>query len=181
MKLHVTADTPFSVIDQYLQPVKEYNQEKIRSQMYDDWDEYAHTKKWIETISASQKENNPDNLDIYYLEEAGTVYSVVFILSGSHLMQQFLQENNICSTDGPIAQLSCFHVAKGHRGIGRQWLETEVFPDLKKQGIAEVYVKSSHHKALGLYGKLGTKIGNYIGISDHELYQRFGYIYKILL
>lgn len=58
-------------------------------------------------------------------------------------------------------------------------MEDEVLKDLKEQGIDTVYIKSSHNKALGLYDKLGKRIGNYIGISDHKLYQRYGYIYKI--
>lgn len=48
-----------------------------------------------------------------------------------------------------------------------------------KCGLKEVYIKSSHNKALNLYDKLGTVVGNYISISDHQLYQRYGYIYKI--
>lgn len=67
------------------------------------------------------------------------------------------------------------------RGIGKDWLENEILKDLREQGIKKVYIKSSHNKSLGLYNKLGTRIGKYIGISDNGLYQRIGYIYEIKL
>ena len=54
-----------------------------------------------------------------------------------------------------------------------------MFKDLKNQDIQEIYIKSSHNKVLNLYNRFGNIIGNYIGISDHELYQRYGYIYRI--
>lgn len=179
MKLRIKKNVSINVIKKYLYPVEKYGNEKISNNMYDDWNELEHTTRWIEKILKSINKENDDILDIYYLEEDNIVFGVIFALSGTNNIAKFLEENNIVSTTEKIAQLSCFHILKNYRGIGKNWLENEVFKDLREQGIQTVYIKSSHHKALGLYDKLGKRIGNYIGISDHHLYQRYGYIYKI--
>ena len=121
-----------------------------------------------------------DILDIYYLEENNMVIGVICSLYGSNLINKFLIKNNI-NTEKKSAQLSCFHILKDYRGIGNKWLNSEIFKDLKSQGIQEVYIKSSHNKALSLYNRVGEVVGNYIGISDNNLYQRYGYVYKITL
>ena len=181
MKIRVNSDMSFDEINKYLFPVKEYCNEKINNNMYDDWNELEHTTKWIKEILNSLKENKKDVLDIYFLKDNEEVIGVIFSLSGSNLIKKFFEENNIASTSKQIAQLSCFHIIKKYRGIGKKWLESEVLKDLKEQGIEEVYIKSSHNKALSLYDRIGSRIGNYIGISDNKIYQRLGYIYKINL
>lgn len=181
MKIRVNSDMSFDDINKYLFPVKEYVNEKNNNNMYDDWNEFEHTTKWIKEILNSLKENNNDILDIYYLKDKEKIIGVIFCLSGSNLIRKFLKDNNISSTSERKSQLSCFHIIKDYRGIGKKWLESEILKDLKEQGIEEVYIKSSHNKALSLYDKIGTKIGNYIGISDNKIYQRLGYIYKINL
>lgn len=181
MKIRLNSEISFDEINKYLNPVKEYGNEKINNNMYDDWNELEHTTKWIEKILDSIKEKNNDILDIYYIKDNDKIIGVIFSLSGSNLIKEFLKENNISSTSKKIAQLSCFHIIKDYRGIGKKWLEREVLKDLKEQEIEEVYIKSSHNKALSLYDRIGTKIGNYIGISDNKIYQRLGYIYKINL
>ena len=147
--------------------------------MYDDWNELEHSVKWIKESLKSINENSGDILNIYCLYDKGNIIGVVFILSGSDNIFKFISENNIDSNNQKIAQLSCFHILKDYRGIGKKWLQNEVLKDLKNQGIEEVYIKSSHNKALDLYNSLGTLVGNYMGISDSKLYQRYGYIYKI--
>ena len=72
-----------------------------------------------------------------------------------------------------------FHILKKYRGIGTRWLKEVIFPDLIKSNIQNLYVKSSHNRALHTYQRLGKQIGQYIGISDNELYQRLGHIYMI--
>lgn len=178
MKLSVCNDINLEDIEKYLYPVKLYNVEKKDNDMYDDWDEYKHTKDWLLNIIKEINNEKVDTLDIYYLEENSIVIGAIFALSGDNLISDFLNKNNI-NTKKKSAQLSCFHILKDYRGIGSKWLENEVFKDLKNQGIEEIYIKSSHNKALNLYSRLGNIIGDYIGISDHGLYQRYGYIYKI--
>jgi hypothetical protein len=178
MKIRLSSDINLEDIEKYLYPVKSYNAEKKDNGMYDDWDEYKHTKNWVQNIIQEIKSEKDDILDVYYLEENNIVIGVVFSLSGNNLINEFLNENNI-RTKNKSAQLSCFHILKDYRGVGSKWLKDEVFKDLKQQGIEEIYIKSSHNKALNLYNRLGDVIGNYIGISDHKLYQRYGYIYKI--
>ncbi|MBE5820594.1 MAG: hypothetical protein E7310_07305 [Clostridiales bacterium] len=170
----------FSDIEKYLYPVQTYNTEKKENDMYDDWDEYEHTKNWINNIINEMQNGEDDILDIYYLEENNIVIGVICSLYGSNLINKFLIKNNI-NTEKKSAQLSCFHILKKYRGIGNKWLNDEVFKDLKSQGIQEIYIKSSHNKALSLYNRLGEVVGNYIGISDNNLYQRYGYVYKITL
>lgn len=169
----------FDSISKYLYPVEQYGKEKIKNNIYDDWNELEHTSKWIQKILKSINDENGDILDIYYIEDDGKIVGVIFALSGSDNILKFLRECNIESTSEKVAQLSCFHIIKDYRGIGREWLKNEVLKDLKQQGIKNVYIKTSHNKALRLYDKLGTRVGNYIGLSDNELYQRYGYIYKI--
>ncbi len=179
MKTRVNKDMTFNDINKYLYPVYQYGKEKIDNNMYDDWDEIEHITKWIKNVLKSINKNKGDILDIYYLEDKSNIIGVLFCLSGSDNVQKFLQESNIKLTNDKVVQLRCFHILKNYRGIGKKWLKNEVLKDLKGQGVNKVYIKSSHNKALRLYDNLGTKIGNYIGISDHELYQRFGYIYRI--
>ena len=181
MKIRVKSEMSIDEINKYLVPVKEYGNEKINNNMYDDWNELEHTTKWIQKIKNSLEQNNEDILDIYYLKDKEKIIGVIFVLLGNNLIREFMKENNISSTSKRIAQLSCFHIIKDYRGIGKKWLESEVLKDLREQGIQEVYIKSSHNKALSLYDRIGTKIGNYLGISDNKLYQRLGYIYKINL
>lgn len=178
MKVRIQRNTPLAV-NKYLYPVEEYIKEKNINGMYDDWNELEHTIKWVENILKSINENTGDILDIYYLEDNNKVIGVIFSLSGNDNILKFKEKNNIISKTDKIAQLSCFHILKDYRGIGSKWLKDEVLKDLKNEGIEEVYIKSSHNKALNLYDRIGTKIGNYISISDNELYQRYGYIYKI--
>lgn len=179
MKIRLTKDMSFNDINKYLYPVKEYIKEKTDNNMYDDWNELEHTSSWLKEVIKSINENNKDILDIYYIEDNETIIGVVFSLSGNNIISNFLNQNNITESTNEVAQLTCFHILKNYRGIGRKWLENEVLKDLHSQGIKTVFIKSSHNKAIGLYDKLGTKIGNYIGLSDHKLYQRYGYIYKI--
>lgn len=54
-------------------------------------------------------------------------------------------------------QLTCFNILKEYREIGTKWLKDIIFPDLVKNNIKEVYVKSSHNKALNFYQKLDNK------------------------
>lgn len=181
MKIRVNSNMLLKDINKYLYPVQQYGKEKIDNNMYDDWNELEHTTKWIEKILKSINENSRDTLDIYYLEDNENIIGVIFCLSGGDNLQNFLKESNINLTNDKVAQLSCFHIIKSYRGIGKKWLENEILKDLQEQGFKKIYIKSSHNKALGLYDKLGTKVGNYIGISDNGLYQRIGYIYEIKL
>ncbi len=179
IKITVNKDMTFNEIYGYLYPVRQYINEKFTDNMYDDWNELEHSVKWIKESLKSINENSGDILNIYCLYDKGNIIGVVFILSGSDNIFKFISENNIDSNNQKIAQLSCFHILKDYRGIGRSFLKDVILKDLKKCGLKEVYVKSSHNKALNLYDKLGTVVGNYISISDHQLYQRYGYIYKI--
>ncbi len=179
MKLRIKKYMTLDDISKYLYPVKEYVQEKINNNMFDDWNEYTHSIKWLKSCLDLISKNSDSILDIYYLEDKGTIIGVIFALSGNKNILDFLNENNVETNSKKVAQLSSFHILKDYRGIGKKWLQNEVLKDLKNQGIEEVYIKSSHNKALDLYNSLGTLVGNYMGISDSKLYQRYGYIYKI--
>lgn len=181
MKLRVKKTMILDDISKYLYPVKEYVQEKIDNNIFDDWNEHDHSMKWLKSCLDLIYQNSDIVLDIYYLEDNKKVIGVIFALSGNKDMLNFFKENNIETNSKKVAQLSCFHILKDYRGIGKKWLQNEVLKDLKKQEIEEVYIKSSHNKALNLYNSLGILVGNYIGISDSKLYQRYGYIYKINL
>ncbi len=109
------------------------------------------------------------------------IIGICFFITGKNYMKKFLEkiEDSLYNEITNSVQLTCFHILKEYRGIGKKWIKDVIFPDLIKNNVKEVYVKSSHNKALNFYKKLGQQIGQYIGISDHELYQRLGYIYKI--
>lgn len=167
--------------DKLMYPVIRYGEEKIENNMYDDWDEYKHTRKMINELQQNLKEGQDLKIDIYFLEKNNFVIGIVFFITGKIYMKKFLEKikDISCSEINNSAQLTCFHILKEYRGIGAKWLKEVIFPDLIKNNLKEIYVKSSHNKALNFYKKLGQKVGQYIGVSDHELYQRLGYIYKI--
>ena len=183
MKFCVTKEHSFSDIEKFLFPVNQFGEEKRRKGMYDDWDEEAHTIQWLKKVMRFIQSGEAGELTIYYLEEDGTIIASAFTLTGSNLTKDMLEQNGITTACGKVAHFSCFHVLEAFRGKGRgsAWLFREILPDLRNQGVNEVYIKSSHHSALPLYERFGTKIGSYISISDSKLYQRYGYIYKITL
>lgn len=162
-------------------PVIRYGEEKIENNMYDDWNEYKHTRKMINELQQKLKEKQDLKIDIYYMEENNLVIGICFFINGKNYMESFLEKikNYSYKTIDNTIQLTCFHILKEYRGIGTKWLKDIIFPDLIKNNVKEVYVKSSHNKALNFYQKLGQQVGQYVGISDNELYQRLGYIYRI--
>lgn len=167
--------------DKLMYPVIRYGEEKLKNNMYDDWDEYKHTRKMINQLQQNLKEREDLKINIYFLEEDNLVIGICFFIQGKSYMKKFLEkiEHSYYTRIDNCAQLTCFHILKEYRGIGTKWLKNIIFPDLIKNNIKEIYVKSSHNKALNFYQKLGQKVGQYIGISDNELYQRLGYIYRI--
>ena len=181
MKYRVKKGTAIDDIRKYLSPVIKYGEEKQRKNMTDDWDELKHTLRWLEKILDAINRDDGDILDIYYLEENAQIIGALFVLSGNKSLKESLASDGVFPSTDHIAQLTCFHIIETYRGrgIGRRWIENEVFRDLKLCGVQKVYIKSSHHQALRLYEKIGTVVGNYIGVSDHELYQRYGYIFEI--
>lgn len=175
------SDLNFLDYDKLMYPVIMYGKEKIKNNMYDDWDEYKHTRKMIEELQENLQDKQDLKIDIYFIEENNLVIGICFFIFGKDYMKKFIEKIE-CSNDKTInnsAQLTCFHILKKYRGIGTKWIKEVIFPDLIKSNIQELYVKSSHNKALHFYQKLGEQVGQYIGISDNELYQRLGYIYRI--
>ena len=114
VKIRLYKDMNFEDIEKYLYPVKLYNIEKKDNNMYDDWDEYKHTNHWIKNIIKEIKNGKDDILDVYYLQQNNMVIGVIFSLSGSNLINEFLNKNNI-KTKKKSAQLSCFHILKDYR------------------------------------------------------------------
>lgn len=164
--------------DKLMYPVIMYGKEKIENNMYDDWDEYKHTRKMIDKLQQTLKHFK---IDIYYLEENNLVVGICFLIFGKEYMTDFLQginERHSVTTE-KFAHLTCFHILKQYRGIGTKWIKEVIFPSLIESNIEQIYVKTSHNKALHFYQNLGTQVGQYIGISDNELYQRLGYIFKL--
>lgn len=184
-KISIKSINDFNCLDydKLMYPVIMYGKEKAENNMYDDWDEYKHTIKMINKLKQKLEDKRDLKIDIYFLEEDNLVIGICFFISGIEYMNKFLENIEVinCKKIDNLAQLTCFHILKKYRGIGTKWIKEVVFPDLIENNIEKLYVKSSHNKALHLYKKLGHQVGNYIGISDHELYQRLGYIYKINL
>lgn len=183
MKFAVTKEHSIRDIEKFLFPVNQFCQEKIQKGMYDDWNEAAHTEDWLKNVLFSLRNGGEDKLSVYYREENGVVIGALFVLTNSTIMVSAFAKDGIVLDPQTSAHVTCFHVLRAYRGkgLGSAWITGEIFDDLREQGITEVYIKSSHHLALSLYEKLGTKIGNYISVSDSKLYQRYGYIYRIEL
>lgn len=183
MKIRITKEHTFNDIEKYLFPVKQFCEEKLRKGMYDDWNEAEHTADWIKKILCSVRNSENGHLDIYYLEEKGKIIGAAFALINSNITLDALAKDGIVPDSEKTAHVTCFHIIEAYRGKGRgsSWLTGEIFNDLRAQGVKYVYIKSSHNSALTLYERLGTKVGNYISISDSKLYQRYGYIYRIEL
>lgn len=181
MKTVVTKTHCVEDVEKYLYPVKQFGEEKLRKGMYDDWNEAAHTLDWLNKVLSSIQNGGEDELVIYYLAENDRIIASAFALMNSKLTIASLGKDGIIPDPGKIAHVTCFHVLEAYRGkgLGSSWLTGEIFGDLRARGVAQVYIRSSHNSALSLYEKLGTKVGNYISVSDSKLYQRYGYIYKI--
>lgn len=183
MKFCVTPEHTFQDIEPYLAPVRQFGEEKLRKGMYDDWNEAAHTADWLKKILSAMQNAQNGTLTVYSLEEDGQIIGSAFALINSTITRDALAKDGVVPGSDPIAHITCFHILEAYRGKGRGsfWLTHEIFDDLRRRNVKEVYIKSSHNPALPLYEKLGTKVGNYISISDSSLYQRYGYIYKIEL
>lgn len=183
MKLDITKEHAFSDIQKYLSPLRQFNEEKARKGMLDDWDEAKHTSDWIKRILKSIQDGGNDRLTVYYWEEKGSIIGVAFALINSESIRTTLAKDGVFpDVESPtLAHLTGFHILESHRGQGRgsSWLTTEILPDLRAKGVQQLYIRSSHYRALSLYEKLGTKVGNYISVSDSKLYKRYGYIYRI--
>ena len=181
MKVCVTTKHTFEDVEKYLSPIKQFGQEKTRKGTYDDWDEAKHTAQWLQNAMASIQTQEQSRLNIYYLEEDQKIIGVAFALINSSITLESLSNDGVVPDAADIAHVTGIHIVEDYRGKGRgsSWLQGEVFADLRREGVQQVYIRSSHHKALALYERLGTKVGNYISISDSNLYQRYGYIYKI--
>ena len=182
-KISITSISDLNSIDydKIMYPVIMYGKEKLENNMYDDWDEYKHTRKMIKELEKNLQDKQNLKIDIYFIEENNLVIGICFFIFGKDYMEKFIEKiegsNNKIFNNS--AQLTCFHILKKYRGIGTEWIKKVIFPDLIKSNIQELYVKSSHNKALHFYQKLGEQVGRYVGISDNELYQRLGYIYRI--
>lgn len=181
-KMDIKNIDDFLNLERLLIPVKKYVEEKKDCDIYDDYNEFNNTVQWFENRKSAIL-NNKDIITAYYIENySNEVIGIIFALTGNYSIENFLERHNIeVKKDDSKCQLICFHIDKNYRGIGKKFVENYVFEDLKKKNINTVFIKSSHNKALSLYSKLGEKIGNYIGLSEHKLYQRYGYIYRIEL
>ena len=180
-KMNIKKIEDFSNLKKLLKPVKDYVEEKKNNGMYDDYDEYNNTMAWIENRKNFILEGK-DILTAYYIENSNLdTVGIIFSVTGNATITKFIENHQLEVEKGNPCQLVCFHIDKNYRGIGKKFMEQYVFEDLKEKEISTVFIKSSHNKALSLYGKLGEKVGTYIGLSAHKLYQRYGYIYKINL
>ena len=59
--------------DKLMYPVIRYGKEKLENNMYDDWDEYKHTRKMINELQWNLKEEQDLKIDIYFLEQNNLV------------------------------------------------------------------------------------------------------------
>lgn len=180
-KMNIRNIEDFSNLERLLKPVKEYVAEKKISGMYDDYNEYDNTMAWIENRKNFIIEGE-DRLTAYYIENSKLdTVGIIFSITGNATIPRFMANHELEVEKGNPCQLVCFHIDKSYRGIGKKFLTNYVFEDLKEKQISTVFIKSSHNKSLSLYEKLGEKVGTYITLSAHKLYQRYGYIYKIIL
>lgn len=180
-KMEIKDTESFSYLDKLLEPVKDYVEEKKTNEMYDDYNEYTNTIDWMEKRKNAIL-SGEDVLTAYYIENnQKKVIGILFSLTGKVSISEFLKKHNLEVQNQNPCQLVCFHINKNYRGIGKIFLKDYVLQDLKEKGIDTVFIKSSHNRALSLYEKLGDKVGNYIGLSENQLYQRYGYIYQVVL
>lgn len=176
-KLVLKTAEDFEKAQMLLFPIQDFVNEKIKNNMYDDWNEFEHTKKNLQDLEEAVLNNSGDTVCVYYLKDGDKVVGFNFVLAGNCAIKQFVQENHF-STEEKACQLRSLHIIKEYRGAGIRWLEN-IFVDLARQGIDTVYLTSSHNRMFPFYDRLGERVGTYVGISDHKLYQRLGYIFKI--
>lgn len=183
MRIPVQAGMTLEDLAPYLVPVEQFGEEKRRKGCWDDWDEAAHTRRWLEKVLASMADGGGDALDIWVLEENGEMAGSAFLLADSPGLAETLRKDGVSPVDERGAQLTCFHIREEYRGkgLGERWMIEELFPALREQGIRTLYIRSSHHKALPLYARLGKQVGKYCSVSDHGMYRRAGFVYAISL
>ena len=184
MKVNLTSKQQIEeMLDKILYPVEQFCIEKQELNILDDWNELSHNKERLLQIANEMENGKKYELYVYYIEQDEKVIAVVFFLHEHEAIKKILEKCNIPEKENVnCMQLTCFHILRAYRGgLGLTWLKEYIFPDIMHMGIKTIYVKSSHRKALSFYERLGTKIGNYIGVSDTGQYQRVGNIYKIEL
>ncbi len=177
-KLLLETKDDFEKVKTLLGPIEDFIDEKIKNNMYDDWNEFEHTKKNLKELEENILNKSGDMVYVYYLKDEDKIVGFCFVLAGNNKMRQFLEDNNF-AIEEKVCQLHAFHIIKEYRGVGPEWLVNYIFPDLIEKEIHTVYFASSHNRAFPFYDRLGERVGTYIGSSDHKLYQRFGYIFKI--
>lgn len=162
-------------IEFYLNPIKDYIEEKKNLNIYDDFNEYENSLKIIDYIN--EKLIAKDCVTIYRVEDNESTVAILMIIKD----KQYLEKNLGFECNDTDCILTSFYVLKSYRGLGGKWLENYVFKSLKKKGTKNIYVKSSHYKAFNFYERLGVKTGEYTFLSDNKMYVRLGNIYKIEL
>ena len=177
MKICISPEASVKAITPYLAPARDFLREKLEDGMYDDWNEAERTEKWAKKAL----DTADGRLLIYYLEKGGEVVASAFALCESSITRADLEKNGVTTPKQGFAHVTCIHLKRELRGKGRgrEFLQKEVFADLRAQGIDKIYVKSSHPKAFALYERLGHCIAHYTEESDHGLYLRYGNIYEI--
>lgn len=180
-KIEINNVENFSKLEKLMYPVKKYVSEKKRYGMYDDYNEYKNMLKWFQDRKQLILNDNKDKVTAYCIKDNKKVIGIVFSVTG-YSVEKLIDKHLIKGNENKSAcQLTCFHIDKNYRGIGKDFLENYVFEDLKNRKIDIVFIKSSHNKAFSLYERLGEKIGVYFSLSEHQLYRRQGNIYKVQL
>ena len=79
-KICITSISDLNSIDydKIMYPVIMYGKEKLENNMYDDWDEYKHTRKMIKELEKNLQDKQNLKIDIYFIEENNLVIGICF-------------------------------------------------------------------------------------------------------
>ena len=155
-----------------IKPIKDNVLQKKSNDEWDDYDEFKHTKDWLKNINKQQTK-----LIVFSYKHKNENVGIIFISEG-YEVRNFLDGNNL-DYDNNCVKLGPFHISHKFRGIGENWIKTEVIPYLLEQNIKTIFIESSHPKSFSLYSRLGKQVAKYIKKSDNNIFTREGKIFRI--
>lgn len=162
---------------EYLTPIIQNLLFKVEN-VWDDYNEVYHCCQLIESV----KNDNKMNMDFHIMMKDEKCLGICLITSGTINYKLFFKDSiDMAEEDEEILIFNYFHISKEGRGNGERWFREVIIPYYKAKGFKAIYLKSSHEKVFSMYRRLGREIGEYTSISDNNIFERKGNIFKIII
>ncbi len=174
-ELYSNSELRFCLSDEfkmeYLEPVGKYVNWKLQNG-WDDYNELYHATEYFTKAMANK------NVWIHsHLMMNKSDLACVALIVGGNLKSV---ENRIeIQNEEKSLLLKYFHIVDKGKGNGQKWLKEIIFPFYKNLEYQHFYIGSSHPKSFALYEKFGHCIYDYNLLSDNNLHERIGKIFRI--